>query len=285
MNDSHDHSIAAEVGRHVLAFAGTVQPLVEATLRIKLTSTRDSGPALEYFTVVAKTSRGIVLSKQVTLWEEDFVDGTFPTPLGQRFLTSCGANKWRHVGSDVIEGELDPWGHQQQDSPYVTLQHDVQVLAPTVANSAAVARWFEALVATMRDCKPSQPHTLSWARTHKFDAQHASRPINAVSLRYGAAGGFFGEQTVQIAGGLYCEPLLAPSSAPASGHNRGAGAAAARAAQQFAYEDEPLPSAWTPEQCVAFDARCAGYHARTARIGARVAQLVGAWHAVPMTLG
>jgi len=105
---------------------------------------------------------------------------------------------------------------------------------------------------------------------HELGAPRAS--IKAVSLR-----GFFGQQTVQVAGGLYCEP-----STP-SAHS-GAGATVARAVQ-FVYEDEPLPSSWTPEQRAAFDARCATYRARTARIDARVAQLVGAWHAVPMTLG
>jgi hypothetical protein len=273
MDGARDHSIAAEVGRHVVAFTGAAwQPQPEATLRIKLRPTSRSSDvdAFGFCTVAAKTSRGIVLSKQAILWEED-VDGFPSEHTPEAFLASArDPNMWRVVDHDCFA--LDDNGTYRESPPYVTLQHDVQVLAPTVANSAAVAQWLEALVSTMRDGKPSQPHELPWHRRSKLDAPHAS--IDAVSLHLGAKHGFFGEQTVQVAGGLFCEPL-----APASTHS------SAVRVKGFAYEDEPRPSAWTPEQCAAFDARCAAYHARTARVGARVAQLVGAWHAVPMTLG
>jgi len=103
--------------------------------------------------------------------------------------------------------------------------------------------------------------------------------IDAVSLCCGTS---FDEQTVLVAGGLYCEPLE-PSAPLAAALPRGGLRGAP--AVPFVYEDEPLPAAWTPEQCASFDSRCAGYNARTAKIGTRVAELVAAWHAVPMTFG
>lgn len=268
MNDSHDHSIAAEVGRHVLAFAGAMQPL-QASLRIKLTS--NPMDDVEYHIVAAKSARGIVLSKEVSLLGVSATSVLgFPNDADADILSEF-------IALDSAARDPAKWSSREFGWGLL-LQHDMQVLAPTVANSLAVARWFESLVANQRDWKPSQPHRLPYARTR---GGH-TLTLDAVSLSFG--GTDHEEQSVMVAGGLYCEPLAPPPPAPVPPVAVRLGPVAPPAVQ-FAYEDEPLPSAWTLEQCAAFDARCAGYHARTARVGARVAQLVGAWHAVPMTLG
>ena len=80
----------------------------------------------------------------------DFVPGDFPNDADSDHLAefvaigSAASNpaQWRDVPHE--------WG--------ILLQHDMQLLARTAANSAAVARWFESLAASMRDWKPSQPH-------------------------------------------------------------------------------------------------------------------------------
>jgi hypothetical protein len=263
----------------------------------------------EYFITAAKTARGIVMSKQV------FLLGLMGSGAPLVFPNEAdGDSLAEFVALGTAASSPENW--RSEDYRYGTLlQHDMQVLVPTVANSAAVARWFESLVATMRDWKPSLPHRLPWARTR---GGH-TLTLDTVSL---CCGTDFDEQTVLVAGGLYCEPLAAEPPAPAQAALPPAAPlpaalplaapvpaalppaapapppvalppapAAAQAARrapavvQYVYEDEPLPTAWTPEQCAAFDTRCAGYHARMARVNARVAQLVGAWHAVPMTLG
>lgn len=255
----------------------------------------------EYFITAAKTARGIVMSKQVFLLGlmGSGAPLVFPSDGDEDMLAEFIA-----LGTAAS----DPKNWRSKDHLYGTLlQHDMQVLVPTVANSAAVARWFESLVATMRDWKPSLPHRLPGARTR---GGH-TLTLDTVSL---CCGTDFDEQTVLVAGGLYCEPLAAEPPAPAQAALPAPAAPAAPlpaalplaapvpapppvvlppapaarrapAVVQYVYEDEPLPTAWTPEQCAAFDTRCAGYHARTARVNARVAQLVGTWHAVPMTLG
>lgn len=256
-----DPSFAADVARAVVGFTGT-QPL-EAALRIT------ARPAqmyhhVELHIVAAKTGRGVVVSKQVFFLGPRAADVAFPDCDDMNNLR--GFVSWEGAAGNPAtwsRTELRPgdaWSG-------VMMQHDLHVLAPTVANSAAVARWFVAQTATMRDQKPSQ----FIHRLHNETPQ-----IEAVSLSSFTS---FEENTVHIPGGIYVEPLpvAVPPQHPWD--------------MPFVYEtsagseSRPLPAAWTPEQRVAFYARCTEYRARTAHVDARVAQLVSAWDAVPMTVG
>lgn len=251
-----DPSFAADVARAVVGFTGS-QPL-EAALRI----TARPAPErwyydVEFYIVAAKTSRGIVISKQVFFREGRATDAVFPA--GSDMANLRGFVSWQSAARDPAA-----WSRTEHAFGGVTMQHDMQVLAPTVANSAAVARWFEAQTATMRGTKPSQ---------FIYSPDPEMPEIEAVSLSCFTS---FDENRVHIPGGIYVEPL--PVAVPPKHHWL----------QPFVYETtekHPLPDAWTLEQRAAFYARCTEYRARTAHVDARVAQLVSAWHAVPMTVG